>query len=1764
MVEFTSQEFYVNQPLSGTAVLANIRGVVRSGTTGPATFLLNSTNGTAFDGNGGDYVTVSNYSAQIPATQDIAPFSVGLNATGNSVQPLFFFLSLSGTQSGPQVTQAGAYNQATVYILTAGTNNASVVQFDSGGYTVSQAPDSINTVQLSVQRTGNLNQTTTVNYITAPGSAQANVDYLTTYGTLVFAPSEASKTIDVTINPTSNPTGSLTFNVVLSNIATATTGSGGPSVFGNITTSTVTIQPNPQVNVISFLTPSFSVVPGAVTPIGVQLERPLLSADQPVTVQVYTNQGTAAAGVDYTSIPQASPVTITFAPYQTYATFNVTTLGTSHIDTRSFYVKLVNAINATLSANDSAEVQILGQNSSGEMQFNQTAYVVNEADGQVTLNVGLMRTGTGAASFSYVVSPGSAMPSRYGYVTTGTVTFLPLLTGTAMSLAGINQTWLTGNTDGIISISGTNYIATNSVIIQSQTVLDGSSGTVALIKKTISSGASQAQIQIPIIDDNLVEPPQDFSVTLVPVSGSGILGPNSTATVTISDNDGDNYVEFQNDVYGDAEPFPSGYAYITGTTSLGSSKTVPVRLKATRNGGTGVLLKVDYELIADTAVPGVNYVDSTGTISFAPGDNVADIPLVILGDGLNAGTKTFRIRLKQSQTPEGRFTSIGRNAEVVFKIFDSDVPVNQVQFLTPEVTVMEGGPALIVPVIRAGPFNGNVTVATIMTRQQEADMNPLGETAVPFVDYTPINSQVTFNLLRRVDGTIYAQETLKYVVIPILDNGKITGDQFFNIRITQVDNASYGTQLIERVIIRDAEMGNQLSFAQNDFLVYRYDPYYLDPGTGLPLGSQFANVKVNLLPTGNTAITSAVDYQVSDITAINGVDYAAYAGTIIFSPGDFRAMGPTSTVLTKTISIPLLPDAMWFGQSKQFRVSLFDPSSGAVFAPPSASFPHPSNATVTIVDGYNASLPYVNVSVPVATITGNGVGQFVISRTGPTTSDLVVNYSIRGTASADVDYVLPSGASVVKDATGLNYLVGSGTIPAGSGNMTLPIQSKPHNGAQPTVTAVLTVEASPQNALDQAHRGTYLAGGNPTDTITINASKAPGLSVYIQADNVTPTLGDQVGFTITVTNNPGDKDARNVLVTQTLPATVSYISSDWGNLVTTSTSGSTTAGAISGTGGITLSIPVGLVPVGASIVIHTVVLPRGPITFESQATITAQALDSYYFDDTSTSTVSVKQAVVLPKVSVAGTGDGFELTQLVTATGVSFLGSYPGQVTFYRTGDVSLPLDVYYAILTGTTTVRNGTLFVTPPVSGSTVTTSTLAIPGESFNPLPNQAVVPVITDLNPAIYAAGSAWVRVPSTSAIHWQKNGTWWSPVVVTATGVAPVMSGVYSATGGWQQVRPLQTGSATVGHTLILAGTDSAVLPIDPVQNGKTTGDQTVAVGVLSAGYSSLLYPTGSGTGIVDLTGTTYLISPPSVGTMLIHDADVPNVSVTASVPTASELSPIATGTGIRLGSLNGAFTVSRGSSTAFPLVLGYTVAGTAASGTDYTLWVSAQTVQGPLGTTTIPAQQISGSSGNLTIPAFCSAIQVVVKPVPNTKVDGPRTVSLTLVAATPPQNTAASIQLPLAYNVTSGRDTAVVTILDKQTVYFTQGVADRTAVRGGRNGRVVFNRIGSGLANGVTVSFSVEGGISGTDYQLYQGSTLVPTRSAPLQLSPTRRIGSLTFGKNVTILPLTIRAITRNPSPNITPLIFTIQGSSYYQYAGSTYRALVNLVPGSTF
>lgn len=225
--------------------------------------------------------------------------------------------------------------------------------------------------------------------------------------------------------------------------------------------------------------------------------------------------------------------------------------------------------------------------------------------------------------------------------------------------------------------------------------------------------------------------------------------------------------------------------------------------------------------------------------------------------------------------------------------------------------------------------------------------------------------------------------------------------------------------------------------------VSAYDGYMAEPGTDTG--------KFRFLRRGSTATALTVKYALSG-TATNGVDYAAVSGTAII---------PAGSTYVDVVITPI-NDATVEGEESVVATVLED-AAYQVYVP--------ASARIRLMDN---EVPIARVSAVdnCASEPGANTGAFRIIRTGATTKELAVKYTMSGTATNGMDYALLSGTAV---------------IPVGKTYVDVVLKPLDDATVEDQETAVLTIAAD----------AAYQVGTAPSATVRLLDDEKPIVNVTV-------------------------------------------------------------------------------------------------------------------------------------------------------------------------------------------------------------------------------------------------------------------------------------------------------------------------------------------------------------------------------------------------------------------------------------------------------------------------------------------------------------------------------------------------------------------------------------------------------------------------------------------------------------------------------------------
>ncbi|GEM_PF-1649594 len=261
-----------------------------------------------------------------------------------------------------------------------------------------------------------------------------------------------------------------------------------------------------------------------------------------------------------------------------------------------------------------------------------------------------------------------------------------------------------------------------------------------------AAGVTRQSISVPILNDGLVEGTETFQILLSNPSGESILGTRTNALVAISSNDRGIQFEF------------SGYSVSEGDGAI--------RLAVVRDDDGDYPVTVDYATSDGAAVQGVDYVQITGTLTFAAGETVKPLQVPVVNNSFKQTSRAFRLSL--SNPAGGAVLGTPQTATVTILDNDSGVQLEFVHYLIHET---EGSVAI--KVLRGK----DVDLPAFSVQYATTNF-----TAIAGLDYTEVSGTLSFA----------SGEVEKVLSVPVLYREEATPD--LHLKLT-LDNPSNGVVL---------------------------------------------------------------------------------------------------------------------------------------------------------------------------------------------------------------------------------------------------------------------------------------------------------------------------------------------------------------------------------------------------------------------------------------------------------------------------------------------------------------------------------------------------------------------------------------------------------------------------------------------------------------------------------------------------------------------------------------------------------------------------------------------------------------------------------------------------------------------------------------------------------------------------------------------------------------------------------------------------------
>ena len=561
---------------------------------------------------------------------------------------------------------------------------------------------------------------------------------------------------------------------------------------------------------------------------------------------------------------------------------------------------------------------------------------------------------------------------------------------------------------------------------------------------TLDFTSGQTRLSVVVQVD--AEPPgpftKSFSVNLtVPADGNALIAPvqgQGLGTIVVP------------------ETLPSvSIAAATATASATGATAMmfTVTLSAPANEQT----TVDYATVDGTAVStgaNPNYVDSTGTLTFATGQTTQKISVPIDAAPDYDVSTSFTVTLSN---PTNALIQIGQATGTIEN--PNSAPTVSIS-ANPSIVVASNSSS------SGNSYTGEedflVSLSAPSNLPTTVTYGTADGTATANVDYVPIPPTTLTFAPGQTQQTVAA--------VAYLDPSLTVGQSLsFTVNLLDATNATLagGATTGTGMVLPYTGSGGTGTVNLNPVLTPQFPPYVAISAaqvTAAASGPTDMTFMVNLShPSGQTVV---VDYATANGTATSGVDYEAAAATAL-------TFLPNQTERTITIVVDAEPA---YALPGTFTVNLSNPTNGSI---------ETGQATGTILDP--STLPALSISPTTAAASPSNpvAATFTVRLSAPSALPVTVAYSTAdGTATAGVDYV----------AVPLTTL----TFPPSQTKetVTVPVAPEPQYDLSRTFMVNLSNPA-----------GASIAAGQATGTI-VNPNTPPaiaitGATVHASADGAT-------------------------------------------------------------------------------------------------------------------------------------------------------------------------------------------------------------------------------------------------------------------------------------------------------------------------------------------------------------------------------------------------------------------------------------------------------------------------------------------------------------------------------------------------------------------------------------------------------------------------------------------------------------------------------------
>ena len=403
------------------------------------------------------------------------------------------------------------------------------------------------------------------------------------------------------------------------------------------------------------------------------------------------------------------------------------------------------------------------------------------------------------------------------------------------------------------------------------------------------------------------------------------------------------------------------FAQPSYVVSEGAGSLTATVLRVNGHHGT---ITVDFATTNGTALAGLMFVATNGSLTFQDGETSKSFPVQIIETHQATGNQTFSLLLSNAV---GATLIAPTNVPVT--IIDDNVGLS---FVNPNPVIPETSGNVSLTVYRQNGTNGVTTVHYSTTN----------DTAIAGVNYIAASGILTFQ-----PGVIYTN-----IVIGVLHDPLVTGPVKFEVNLFNPSApAQLGTPSSATVVLLDVESGISI-LSTNLIAVTNADLSVTTNASFGVLKSSGTNVPISIVVSNFNNGPLKVTYATADGTAVAGVDYVTNGGVLNLGNG----------IGSQIVGVQIISNRLVEGdRSFTFYLTNATPTNVAFLLTPYA-------ATITITDD-TAGLTF---SAPTYTTTENNKQGLVVPvfRTNYTNSYVKVDFfTADGSGVANVNYYPTNG-----------------------------------------------------------------------------------------------------------------------------------------------------------------------------------------------------------------------------------------------------------------------------------------------------------------------------------------------------------------------------------------------------------------------------------------------------------------------------------------------------------------------------------------------------------------------------------------------------------------------------------------------------------------------------------------------------------------------------------------------------------------------------------